>query len=194
MRSRYRITQNDGLYFITSTTVEWIPIFYTETLFKIVIDSLIFCQKNKNLKVYVYVILENHFHLIVAGINLSNTIQSLKRYTARQIIKISEKQKKFLLLNQFLFYKKRHKIQSKNQIWQEGFHMQLILNDRMLIRAVNYIHNNPVKRGYVHKPEHWKYSSARNYLLDDHSVIELDELPVSSRRCIKSINSSCINN
>ena len=26
------------------------------------------------------------------------------------------------------------------------------------------IHQNPVKRGYVDQPEHWRYSSARNYL------------------------------
>ncbi len=30
-------------------------------------------------------------------------------------------------------------------------------------QKVNYIHENPVKRGYVELPEHWRYSSARNY-------------------------------
>jgi hypothetical protein len=28
----------------------------------------------------------------------------------------------------------------------------------------DYIHRNPVKRGYVDSPEHWRYSSAWNYL------------------------------
>ena len=28
----------------------------------------------------------------------------------------------------------------------------------------DYIHRNPVKRGYVDIPEHWRYSSARNCL------------------------------
>jgi len=27
----------------------------------------------------------------------------------------------------------------------------------------DYIHHNPVKRGYVDQPEHWRYSSARNH-------------------------------
>ena len=31
-------------------------------------------------------------------------------------------------------------------------------------QKIEYIHNNPVKRGYVDKQEHWRYSSARNYL------------------------------
>ena len=33
----------------------------------------------------------------------------------------------------------------------------------MMIDRINYIHNNPVKWGYVDGIKHWKYSSARNY-------------------------------
>ena len=178
MRSRYKFCQNDGLHFITSTTIEWIPLFTSDIHFRIFIDSLIFCQKNKDLKIYAYVILENHFHMIVAGNNLSRTLQSLKRFTAQKIIKLAEKQGKVWLLNQFTFYKKRYKTQSRNQLWQEGFHPEFILNDKMLIQKINYVHYNPVKRGYVDKPEHWKYSSARNFILDDHSLIELERLPI----------------
>jgi hypothetical protein len=34
----------------------------------------------------------------------------------------------------------------------------------MVRQKLEYIHHNPVKRGYVDSPEHWRYSSARNYL------------------------------
>ena len=30
-------------------------------------------------------------------------------------------------------------------------------------QKIEYIHFNPVKRGYVDEPEHWRYSSARDY-------------------------------
>ncbi|TCL34896.1 hypothetical protein EV691_101338 [Azotobacter chroococcum] len=30
-------------------------------------------------------------------------------------------------------------------------------------QKLDYIHHNPVRRGYVERPEHWRYSSARNY-------------------------------
>jgi len=33
----------------------------------------------------------------------------------------------------------------------------------MFIDRVNYIHYNPVKRGYVDEAIHWRYSSARDY-------------------------------
>jgi len=54
----------------------------------------------------------------------------------------------------------------------------LILNDKILIQKMEYIHQNPVRNGLVDEPEHWRYSSARNYYADNHSIIKTDELPV----------------
>jgi len=39
----------------------------------------------------------------------------------------------------------------------------MIQNDEMMWQKLEYIHNNPVERGYVDDPLHWRYSSARNY-------------------------------
>jgi len=33
----------------------------------------------------------------------------------------------------------------------------------MMLQKIEYIHQNPVKRGYVDDPVHWRNSSARNY-------------------------------
>jgi len=122
------------------------------------------------------VILENHFHLIVSVENLSKTIQSLKSYSSKKIIERLKAEKKEWLLNQLSHYKKRHKRESIYQIWQEGFHPQQILSDEMFHQKAEYMHLNPVRRGYVDRTEHWRYSSARNYVLDDHSVMEIDQL------------------
>lgn len=35
---------------------------------------------------------------------------------------------------------------------------------------------NPVRKGFVAKPEDWLYSSARNYINGDDSVMEIDGL------------------
>lgn len=80
MRSRDKITDQDGIYFITSTIVEWLPVFTSLTYFQIIINSLKFCIKNKALKLYAYVILDNHFHLIVPGLQLSKNIQDFKKF------------------------------------------------------------------------------------------------------------------
>lgn len=59
--------------------------------------------------------------------------------------------------------KRPHKIESDYQIWEEGSHPQLIETEAVMRQKLDYIHQNPVKRGYVDLPEHWRYSSARNY-------------------------------
>jgi putative transposase len=176
MRTRYRVTTEDGIYFITSTIVEWIPIFILHEYFEIMLDAFNYCRQNKDLKIYAYVIMDNHFHLVASGPDLALIIQSLKRHTAKQIVSKLQTQKKQWLLNQLSFYKKKHKAQSKYQVWQEGFHPQLIENEEMFIQKLEYIHYNPVRRGYVDNPEHWRYSSARNYALSDERVLEIDDL------------------
>ena len=176
MRSRYKITQDDGIHFVTSTIVEWIPVFTSKNYFDILIKSLEFSRSNKGMKLYAFVILDNHFHLIVSGQNLSQIIGAIKGFTSRQIIEQLKMDKKEWLLNQLAFYKKRHKTASTFQVWQEGFHPQLMFDDEVLAQKVDYIHFNPVKRGFVESPEYWRYSSARNYLKEDHSIIEIDSL------------------
>lgn len=178
MRSRYKITVEDGVYFVTSTIVAWLPVFTTEPYFDIMIQSLIFCQEHKGLQLFCYAILDNHFHLIVAGPQLGRIITDMKKFTARKIIEQCQQDRKGWLLNQLAYYKKRHKTKSNYQVWQEGYHPELIFPHEMLMQKIDYIHNNPVKRGLVALPEHWLHSSARNYLLGDDSIIQLDRLPV----------------
>ena len=39
----------------------------------------------------------------------------------------------------------------------------MMLDEKMLEKTIKYVHYNPVKRGYADLPEHWRYSSARDY-------------------------------
>ena len=177
MRTRYKINDADQIYFITCSIVEWIPVFTRKAYIDILIDSLTFCRVNKELKIFAYVILDNHLHLLISGDNLSNTIKDLKRHTAREIIKLAQKEEKLWLLNQFKYYKLKHKDDSDYQIWQEGFHPQQIISEEMLRQKIEYIHHNPVRIGLVEKAEDWIYSSARNYLGFD-AVMEVDILKI----------------
>jgi putative transposase len=84
MRSRYAIREPGVPYFITCTVVQWIPIFTRKPYFDILIDTLRFCRQHKGLKVYAYVILDNHLHLVVAGDRLTDIIRDFKNYSVYQ--------------------------------------------------------------------------------------------------------------
>ena len=61
------------------------------------------------------------------------------------------------------FSKRAHKQDRVYQLWQEGSHAEMVYSETVMRQKLDYIHYNPVKRGYVDLPEHWRYSSARNY-------------------------------
>lgn len=65
------------LHFLTLTTIEWINVFAQPEYFKILVDSLKYCQDNKGLLLYEYVFMTNHIHMILAakeGFDLSEII------------------------------------------------------------------------------------------------------------------------
>jgi len=173
MRTRYKVIENEGVYFITSTIIEWIPVFIKEEYFRIIVRSLSYCRQNKGLKLFAYVVMDNHIHLIASAKNLSQIIKDFKSFTAKKIIEVAKAEDRKWLLNQFEFYKKKYKKDSAYQVWQEGFHPQMITEEKVLNQKIEYIHYNPVKRGLVDQEDHWIYSSARNYI-GDKGCIELD--------------------
>ena len=71
---------------MTCTLVGWLVLFTRPEAVQIVFDSCKFMDKEKGFRLFGYVILENHLHLIASAPQLSNAIKSLKMYTARKII------------------------------------------------------------------------------------------------------------
>ncbi|MFT7880688.1 MAG: hypothetical protein ABXS91_09880 [Sulfurimonas sp.] len=108
-------------------------------------------------------ILENHLHMVVQSNDLQKSIASFKKFTAVELLKLLHKENVTTLLDQLAFYKKAHRKEKTYQVWEEGYQPKLMQNDLMLKSKIEYIHQNPVKRGYVDEPEHWRYSSARDY-------------------------------
>ena len=176
MRSIYKILNQEGLFFVTSTIVEWLPVFNSDKYYSILIEAIRFSQIEKNLKLYAYVLLDNHFHLIVTGDDLTNIFKSIKGYTAKEIIKQLRLDQNDEFLNHFRINKQKHKVKSEFQVWQESFHPQEILTDSIFQQKIDYIHMNPVRRGLVKEPEEWKYSSAGYFAAGIEGVLHLNGL------------------
>ena len=164
MRDRYKIIEKDQLYFLTMSVVEMISIFTNPDYMNIIIENFQFYQKEQHLKIYSYVIMDNHLHIIASHKdNLVQKIQNFKSFTAKKILKKLQSDKKKWVLDLFELYKKKYKIKSKYQFWQEGNHPKQIQNVEMFNQKVEYIHYNPVKRGLVSNELDWIYSSARDF-------------------------------
>ena len=86
-----------------------------------------------------------------------------KAHTARELLTLLQRENVKTILEQLAFYKKAHKHNRTYQVWQEGIKPKLIQSDAVMKNKIDYIHNNPLKRGYVDEAKHWRYSSARDY-------------------------------
>nr|WP_208596347.1 hypothetical protein [Desulfovermiculus halophilus] len=154
--------------------VEWLPVFSQPEAVHIILDSWNYLRKNAGLQLYGYVILENHLHFIASSSNLDKDVYRFKSYTARHIVDHLITTQRMGLLNLLRFGRKNHKADREYQLWQEGVHAEMIMSNKMMIQKLEYIHANPVKRGYVDLPEHWRYSSARNYA-GEQGLIDIDQ-------------------
>lgn len=159
-------TAANELYFVTLTVAYWIDIFTRREYCDFIIDNLSFCQKNKNLEIYEYVIMTNHLHLICRGneIPLSDILRDFKTFTSKELFKLikenpKESRKKWMIP---LFKEAAKKdSQTKNyKVWRNRNWPTLLFNNEIIHQKTNYIHMNPVKAGFVQEPHEFYYSSA----------------------------------
>jgi len=91
---RYRIVEDVGLYYVTFTVVEWLPVSVDEPACRIVTDSLNFCIKHKYLKVNAYIIMPTHIHAILFDMEfnserLKHALDDMRKFTGRQLLDYS---------------------------------------------------------------------------------------------------------
>lgn len=177
MGYKYQIHDQSKAYFLTFTVVQWVDVFSRKAYKDIVIDSLKYCQKNKGLVIYAYVIMTNHLHLLVSSNNenLSQTIADFKKFTSKAIIKVvreGNESRKDWMLNLFSSEAKKNSRNKYFQFWKQKSHPVQIYSNPFIKQKVKYIHNNPVKAGIVKKPEDYIYSSARNYA-DQEGILDV---------------------
>lgn len=89
MPSKYKITDPEGIYFITFAVVEWVDVFTRPDYTTILIDSLQYCIEKKGLILHAWCIMPSHVHLIASaaeGFLLSDILRDLKKFCSKKII------------------------------------------------------------------------------------------------------------
>lgn len=166
---RYTILNQNEYYFLTFTVIDWIDIFSRLEYREIVVDSMNYCIEHKDWKIYSWVIMSNHMHIVcrAAGdTGISAIIRDFKKFTSKRIIEaikdIPESRREWLL-DKFSFEARRSGRAENYKLWRDSNHALCLDGTIDAIEKINYIHNNPVKAGIVDEPEYYIYSSARDY-------------------------------
>jgi len=160
-------------YFITTTVVGFIKVFeINDKYYDILVNSLKFLLNRDSAVLIAYVLMPNHLHLVLQtpkDKSISSFMGDFKKFTLRTVRETLEKDgnlktKEKLILKGGI---------GKYKLWMDRFDDVIVISDKVFEIKVNYIHFNPLKAGLVREITDWKYSSARNYYLNDSSVIDL---------------------
>ena len=178
MSTGYKIEDQFATHFITPTIVDWVDVFTSKAYCDIILNSLDFCIKNKGLILYGYVIMTNHLHLIVRSEpgKLSDTIRDFKKFTATAILEAITNQpesRREWMLHRFEWNAAQNQRSGDNQVWTHENHPEYIYSQRFFDQKLKYIHDNPVRAGWVDQPEDYVYSSAKTLLLNKPGLLPL---------------------
>jgi len=171
--SGYKLIEGVYAYFVTFSVKDWLPLFDSHQPKQIIMDSLRFCIEEKFLRIYAYVLMIDHMHLIVFDANFDNlrlqrTLTSFRKYTGKELANYIDDN---LSEAMSLTIRCRSMKDRARQVWQPGWHMEGLVNEWFLEQKLEYIHDNPVRKGYVNAPEQWGYSSAGFWLREEEGIL-----------------------
>ncbi|MCE9646906.1 MAG: hypothetical protein K8S20_12975 [Chloroflexi bacterium] len=159
---RYRIVQDVGLYYVTFTVVEWLPVFVEEAACKIITDSFNHCIKNKHLAVNAYVIMPTHLHALLFDADfdserLKHTLDDLRKFTGRQLL---DHCAAHFPANFSDVFRQNAGQDRQRRFWQPTRHPIGVFSEGFWRQKLDYLHHNPCRKGLVLRPEDWRFSSA----------------------------------
>ena len=181
MSRKYKFRNKEGLYFVSFATVYWVDVFTRSSYCDILVDSLKYSAENLGLNLFCWCIMPNHVHLIFSDKNDQPAILlgRFKEFTSKQIVKAiidnkKESRKEWML---WMFERAARKSSnvSKYQFWQHNNQPIELFNTKIMEQKADYLHDNPVKAGYVEEAWYWRYSSAIDYC-DGKGMIDIKEL------------------
>jgi len=144
-----RYSDDNIAYFVTSVTYERKSVFNDRFASELLLNIILYHKYSSHFHIYGFVIMPDHFHIIIqpyAEITLSTIIKRIKGNFTR-------------FYNLYANY--------SEPIWQKSFYDHGIRHNQELIRIINYIHNNPVRKGMVTEQTRYEFSSSTFYECGD---------------------------
>ena len=146
----YRGSTGPRTYFITASAFQKESLFQSNRMAGLLIDVLLNYQKQGRYNLHEFVIMPNHFHLLITPIppvSIEKAVQFIKGGFS---------------------YRARKELGIIGEIWQTSFYDRRIRDAVEYARFRHYIHMNPVRRGLVARPEEFPFGSVH---------LKLDEVP-----------------
>ncbi len=176
----YKIVSDAYVYYVTFTIVDWLPVFVSEKACKVVTNSLTFCNESKSLCTNAFVIMPTHIHLVVFdreynNDRLASSLTEFRKFTGRTLSDYCDSNMPGCFSN---VLRECSSADRARRFWQPGRHPVSIENEHFWKQKVDYLHENPSRKGLVKKAWFWRFSSAEWYHSDGQTGCDVPLLPI----------------
>jgi len=180
MPVKRQITEPDGVYFITFTCHQWMPLIEQTKSYDLVynwFDHL----KSKGHYIAGYVIMPNHVHALIGFRNTGQSINTIvgngKRFIAYEIINRLRQQKEDKLLHQLHLSVEAKDLErnKKHEVWEDSFDWKECRTNKYMQQKLDYMHYNPCKGKWnlAPSPVEYEHSSAKYYIAGEQGIYEV---------------------
>ena len=181
IRKRRRIFNEPGhAHYLTFSCMDRLPLLSRGRTRRWVVDALDTARQRHDVSLWAYVIMPEHVHALIwprqGTCNLPRFLHDLKRPVSWRARRWLEEEGEAVWLRRLAVRRGRRDV---FRFWLPGGgYDHNVWEDRTVHDVVNYIHNNPVRRGLATTPCDWPWSSARFWAGLDGAVLEMDPIPV----------------
>ncbi len=158
---------NQPILFFTATILKWLPLLEKKKYKEIIIHSMAYLVNQKRCKIYGFVIMPNHIHLLwkMEEDHKREDVQRDFLKFIGQMMRMDLKKNDLEQLRNFYVNLKDRQY----QIWQRNSLSIEMFSREVLEQKLDYIHNNPVQGKWmlVDYLIDYEYSSVRFYELDE---------------------------
>jgi REP element-mobilizing transposase RayT len=128
-----------GTWLVTKSLQPKRPVLLMSSSPAVIIDALSYCVEKSTVTIGAFVVMPDHWHVVLATNTLANAMHSISTWVATKTCK----------------QLKMHGTQ-----WQDSYHDTRVRSSRQLKFMCAYVEQNPVRKGHCTEPNQWPWSSA----------------------------------
>ena len=146
-----RVQDGGDLHFVTFSCYQRKPYLGTAAARDCFVTALEQTCRKHSVDIVGYVVMPEHVHLLIgepANISLARALAGLKISVAKRL--------------------------PQSPFWTVRYHDFNVYRRDKVVEKLKYMHRNPVKRELCTKPEDWRWSSFRDYLMNEPGPVTIN--------------------
>lgn len=152
-------TQSGICVFITTTVLDFVPVFRQPSLADIALLELLKMHRKQSARLNAFVVMPEHIHFLTTLPPDLNSIEFVGTLKSRLALAVKPR-----LSHELRAQFDQQRGLNRREFWRPSFRGFAVEGEDVFWQKARYIHLNPVRRGLVSSADEYRWSSARLFL------------------------------